>query len=87
MAVQIVSSQILSLVEKNPVIEKIASGFRFTEGAVWNPIERCLYFSDIPNDQRLRWSEGDGVEVVRPSMKISANKCNGMTYDLSLIHI
>jgi gluconolactonase len=69
------------LVEKDPLIEKIASGFRFTEGALWNPTEKCLYFSDIPNDRRLRWSEVNGVEVVRPIRKMSANKCNGMTYD------
>ena len=52
----------------------------------WVPIQRradlepqgaCLYFSDMPNDIRRRWSSREGVvEVRNPS-----NKCNGMSYD------
>jgi gluconolactonase len=58
-------------------MQKLAGGFIFTEGPIWNQAEKCLFFSDMPGDVRRRWSESGGVtEVMRP-----ANKCNGMTYD------
>lgn len=58
-------------------LQKLATGFLFTEGPIWNHAEDCLFFSDMPGDVRRRWSEKDGIsEVMRP-----ANKCNGMTYD------
>jgi gluconolactonase len=57
-------------------LEKIAGGFIFTEGPVWNP-EGFLLFSDMPGDIRRRWSPAEGVTVARRP----ANKCNGMAYD------
>jgi gluconolactonase len=58
-------------------VERVATGFTFTEGPIWNKHEDYLLFSDMPGDVRRRWSEGTGVEeVMRPS-----NKCNGMVYD------
>ncbi len=61
-------------------VEKLGSGFVFTEGPVWHPSEKCLLFSDMPGDVRRRWSEAGGVtEEMRPS-----NKGNGMTYDSEL---
>ena len=58
-------------------LEKLGTGFTFTEGPIWNHDGGFLLFSDMPGDVRRRWDEGDGVqEVARPS-----NKGNGMTYD------
>jgi len=75
--VEVKSSAILDLLDQNASVEKLCTGFWFTEGPIWNPKEQCLYFSDMPGDVRRRWSAADGVkEVRRPS-----NKCNGMTYD------
>ena len=45
-------------------IEKIASGFLFTEGPVWSRAGRCLYFSDIPGNALLKWTPA-GVTTVR----------------------
>ena len=76
-SVEVKSPELLGLVDKDAVVEKLCTGFRFTEGPIWNPKEQCLYFSDMPSDARRRWSAADGVSEVRnPS-----NKCNGMTYD------
>ena len=64
-------------------LQKLATGFIFTEGPIWNKAGSFVLFSDMPGDVRRRWSEKEGVkEVMRP-----ANKCNGMTYaaDGSLI--
>jgi gluconolactonase len=76
-AVDINDPELLHLIERDAPIERICTGFRFSEGPIWNAREECLYFSDMPSDVRRRWTERDGVvEVRNPS-----NKCNGMTYD------
>jgi gluconolactonase len=69
--------ELLHLLERHALVEQVCTGFRFSEGPIWNPREQCLYFSDMPSDIRRRWSPLEGVvEVRNPS-----NKCNGMTYD------
>jgi gluconolactonase len=45
-------------------VEKVAGGFRFTEGPVWSP-EGFLLFSDVPNSRIHRWTPGKPVEVFR----------------------
>jgi gluconolactonase len=77
MAVDVKSEKLHELVDQGAEVEKLATGFTFTEGPVWNKKGRFLLFSDMPGDVRRRWSEDDGVtEVANPS-----NKGNGMTYD------
>jgi gluconolactonase len=44
-------------------IERIATGFRFTEGPAYFGDGRYLLFSDIPNDSLLRWDEITGQVV------------------------
>ena len=44
-------------------IERIATGFRFTEGPAYYGDGRYLLFSDIPNDSLLRWDEVSGAVV------------------------
>ena len=41
-------------------IERIWTGGRWTEGPVYSSAFRCLIWSDIPNDRRLRWDELTG---------------------------
>jgi gluconolactonase len=77
MAVDVKSEKLHELVDSKAQVEKLAMGFTFTEGPIWNKEGRFLLFSDMPADIRRRWSEADGVtEVANPS-----NKGNGMTYD------
>lgn len=77
MPVEVNSPALDELVSADIEVEKLASGFTFTEGPIWNKAEQCLYLSDMPADIRRRWSERDGVREIRnPS-----NQCNGMTYD------
>jgi gluconolactonase len=50
----------------NAHIERIATGFRFTEGPVWFGDGRYLLFSDIPSDRIYRWDETTGgISVFR----------------------
>ena len=80
MAVDAKSEKLTELVDPNVEIEKLATGFTFTEGPIWHPTEHHLLFSDMPGDVRRKWSAESGVvEVMNPS-----NKCNGMTYDADL---
>jgi gluconolactonase len=57
------------------VVERVATGFRFTEGPVWFGDIRTLLFSDVPNNRIMRWSEETGrVETFRkPSRYANGN--------------
>ena len=56
------------LVPEDSQIEVLASGFTWCEGPVWNSMEECLYFSDIPRNAIFRWSATDGVQLfMQPS--------------------
>lgn len=81
MAVIANSDKLFDLIAEDAAVEQIATGFEFTEGPIWNPVENCLYFSDIPNDMRRRWSAADGDTIVRDAAGTPAHKNNGMTYD------
>jgi gluconolactonase len=77
MAVQVNSPAVLELVDEDAELERLGTGFTFTEGPLWNP-DGFLLFSDMPGDVRRRWDPDNGVtEVANPS-----NKGNGMTFDL-----
>jgi len=67
-----------SLVLGNAAIERIGTGFRFTEGPVWFGDGRYLLFSDIPNDRILRWDEITGGIVV---FREPSHYTNGNTRD------
>jgi gluconolactonase len=77
MASQARSTALDALIDPDPDLTCLGSGYEFTEGPVWVAAERCLYFSDIPGDTRWRWSESAGMEIAaRPTFK-----GNGMALD------
>jgi hypothetical protein len=41
-------------------VERLATGCRFNEGAVYFGDARCLLWSDIPNNRIMRWDEETG---------------------------
>jgi gluconolactonase len=45
-------------------VEKVAEGFRFVEGPVWNR-SGYLFFSDIPGNAIMTWSPSGGASVFR----------------------
>jgi len=65
------------LIDPGAELTCIGSGYEFTEGPVWAPAERALYFSDIPGDTRWRWTEERGMEVA----ETPTFKGNGMALD------
>ncbi len=63
-------------------MERIASGFIFTEGPIWNPAARRLTFSDIIDNKMHRWvpaADGAGGEI--SVYRDPTNMTNGNTYD------
>jgi gluconolactonase len=62
----------------NAAVERLATGFRWTEGPVWFGDGHYLLFSDIPNNRIMRWLEETGeVSVFRSPSQYS----NGHTRD------
>lgn len=66
----------LNLIDKDAKLEKLADGFRFTEGPVWVR-EGYLVFSDIPANKAYKWCNNEGISVYRDPSQFS----NGMTLD------
>ncbi len=67
------------LIAEYEPVRQLGTGYIFTEGPLWHPIEKHLLFSDMPGDVRRKWQTGLITEVQRPS-----NKANGLTYDSKL---
>jgi gluconolactonase len=59
-------------------IERLATGFRWAEGPVWFGDTRVLIWSDIPNNQMMKWEEETGVVSV---FRKPSNNANGNTRD------
>lgn len=57
---------------------QIGEGYTFTEGPSWSVPEQALIFSDIPEDKRYRWTEGDPAPVVYVTPN---GKGNGMVHE------
>ena len=56
------------LVPHDAVLEKVADGFSWVEGPVWNKKGGYLLFSDIPNNSIFKWQESAEVSLfLKPS--------------------
>src|SRR5437660_1005432 len=56
-------------------VERLATGCRFNEGAIYFGDARCLLWSDIPNNRIMRWDEETGrISIYRkPSNNANGN--------------
>ena len=59
-------------------VERLATGCRWAEGPVWFGDQRCLLWSDIPNNRILRWDESSGGVT---TFRAPSNNANGNTRD------
>ena len=59
----VIDERFRHLVLPHAAIERVATGFRFTEGPAYYGDGRYLLFSDIPNDALLRWDEVSSAVV------------------------
>ncbi len=77
MNVEIRDERFRQVVGYDAPVEEVASGFDFTEGAVWHHGEGRLIFSDMPGNVMRTWTAADGIQVFRQP----SNMANGNTYD------
>jgi gluconolactonase len=78
MTVEVRDQRMLSIIDPDADIEQIGTGFGFTEGPIWHPVERTLIFSDIAKSHMHRWHAADGrIE----SFRTPSNMANGNAYD------
>jgi len=78
MSVEIRDERFRQVVGSDRQLEQVATGFIFTEGAMWNGKTRELTFSDMPGDIVRKWSAENGVTVFRQP----SGKANGHYFDL-----
>ena len=78
------------LIPKDAKIEKLAEGFDWSEGPVWDKKNQCLLFSDIPPNSVMKWKEGEGVTLfLKPSGYTGSEPregepgSNGLAFDSS----
>jgi gluconolactonase len=71
------NKKIIDIVPEGSSLEKLCTGFQFTEGPVWNVAEGSLLFSDIPANRVYAWSSDTKVTIFREPSENS----NGLTYD------
>ena len=66
------------LIGADAVIEKIAGGFDWAEGPVWQGTEYRLLFSDIPKNMIWQWSAKGGLKpFLKPSGYTGTEKRGG----------
>jgi gluconolactonase len=67
-ALEVSDPKFLTLIDSTTPIEKLASGFDWSEGPIWIKKGAYLLFSDVPSNTVYRWKQGEGVSVhVKPS--------------------
>lgn len=71
------NSKFNEIVSEDTKLERLVTGFIFTEGPVWDAANDCLYFSDIPANKIWKWSKDCGIELFREP----SGKSNGLTID------
>ena len=77
------------LVPANAKVEKLAEGYKWTEGPVWNKKENYLLFTNIPGNEVVKWQEGKGASrFLHPSGYSGKNPyegrepgANGLAFD------
>lgn len=51
--------------ERKAAFERLATGYFFTEGPVWDSKKDCLYFTNFQDNTIWLWSEEEGVSLFR----------------------
>jgi gluconolactonase len=77
MSVEIRDRRFAEVVGAEVAYEKLADGYLFTEGPLWDPRNRRLLFSDIPGNLIAEWSAAGGARVFRAPSGMS----NGLAWD------
>ena len=83
MPIEVVSPELESLVSPDATITELGDGYGGdngpAEGPLWWHEGNYLLFSDIHNNRRMKWAEGEGVTLFSEP----TNRANGLTRDPS----
>ena len=83
MPIEVVSPELESIVSPDAPVTELGSGYGGengpAEGPLWWHEGGYLLFSDIHNNRRMKWAEGEGVSVFSEP----TNRANGLTRDPS----
>jgi gluconolactonase len=77
MVTQQLAPDFINIVSEQAIIQKVAGGFIFTEGPVWNGRHGYLAWTDIIGDTIWRWVPAEAKSVIMTP----SGHANGMTYD------
>ena len=77
MTIEVLNAQFKLPLSASAAIEKVATGFVFTEGALWHGGKSYLLFSDIIGNQMHRWDAANGLT----SFRQPSNMANGNAWD------
>ncbi|WP_237954809.1 SMP-30/gluconolactonase/LRE family protein [Acetobacter senegalensis] len=77
-AVRILDPAFKSSINTLSIVQRIATGFEWTEGPVWLGESNLLLFSDIRGNRIMKWDEATGETSV---FRASSNFSNGNTVD------
>lgn len=62
-SVEVISPDLLKLIDRNAKVEIIAAGFEWSEGPVWVQAQHALLVSDVPKNIIYKWTEQKGKQV------------------------
>ncbi|WP_308918199.1 SMP-30/gluconolactonase/LRE family protein [Jannaschia sp. LMIT008] len=77
MTIDVRDPRMRDLIAPDATLDRIATGFGFTEGPVWHPGEGWLMFSDIARSVQHRWTPDGALSVFRTP----SNQANGNCLD------
>lgn len=77
MTLQVRDPRLHEVVAEDARLDRIGTGFLFTEGPLWHPREQFLLFSDMPGNVIRRWDAAGGVRPFRQPSQMA----NGLAYD------
>ena len=60
-----------SIIDAGAELEPIATGLKITEGIIWHPIDNYLIFSDMGTGTIHKWTEQDGLSILRKPSNIA----------------
>jgi gluconolactonase len=67
-SVERIDPELDHLIARGTTLQKLADGFTWCEGPVWDKHQKCLFFSDVPQNIVFKWQEGIGTrEYLHPS--------------------